>query len=245
AMLESQMEQTTVSGTQMRQWLKEEIEKLDEQSAVELGLPSDSILRQGVKDGHIKIDPNNQITGLMVQEWGLTQPLTTNGKATIEKKHWHHLRAYRYNEGRPLVGVYYLHFIYMTPDTIGFCGFFYDFILAKRFGTYTQQLFYRDIVNIGAREEDTKILSDQEEWQTKQIIMSFTNGERISIALTDTVAIENLREQIEKGSDTDKLSELTVEALPGTRANFILTSVKTYWNEKKGMKLPPREDLLP
>lgn len=256
--LESQVFQQTVSEDQVRKWLEEEVRELDQKTVAELGLSPDHIIRREFGGPNGGVDINKDILGLKIQEWGITQPLSANGKKSIEKKHWHHLRALRRGTREPLVGVYYIHFIYLTPDNIGISSFFYDFILAKRFGTMTTQYFYRDIVGLGTAVKDTLILTDLEELETKQIILSFVNNEKICIALTDQVAIENLGSQIERresqlnsgaggwsgldnpfNPEMDQLKEVGDEFLPATRSNFVLTNLKTYWNEKKNPGLPP------
>lgn len=261
AYIESQVYQTTVSGRQMEDWLREEVQALDKKAIQELGLPADKVIRRELGDNLGDVNPQNSIVGLKIQEWGITQPISSAGKKSLVKKHKFHLRALRYNQGRPLVGVYYIYFIYMTPETIGISGFFYDFILAKRFGTVTTQYYYRDIVGIGTAVKETKVLEDQEELETKQVILSFVNNEKITIALTDKVAIENLREQIERkqaietdfsnqelalespiNPDLDQLDELSEEGLPATSSNFVLTNIKTYWNQKKNFNLPPSSE---
>lgn len=249
--LENEVNQNNVSVEQMVKWLEEEIKELDYKAVKDLNLPEDKIIRRGFTDKlNTSFDFNHNILGLRIQEYGFVQPLSANGKKKLERKHPHHLLAYKHKKGKALVGVYYIYFIYMTPETIGISGFFYDFILAKRFGQTTTQYYYRDIVGIGTAVADTKVFSNQEEWETEQVILSFYNSERISIALTDKVAIENLREQIEEkkednldididNSDLDQLIGADNDELPGTKARFILETVKTYWNQKKNGGLPP------
>lgn len=246
--LENELQQDEVSENQMKEWLKEEIIALDRKAVRELKFPEDKIVRrelQQVEDIGIIDD---YILGLKVQEYGFTQPLKTNGKKKIEKEFPYHLQAYiHHNE--PLVGVYYIHLLYLTPDKIGISRFFYDFILAKRFGDATKEYYYQNIISIGTETIDTEIFSDLEEWETKSIEFSFPNNELVYISLTDRIALENIRklvddkemeEELSLEDDTPDLDELlhaSPDELPSTKAWFILETVRLYWHKKKKLEL--------
>lgn len=265
--LESQMVQIKTSGKQIEQWLNEEITILDTAIATEFELPKVNIKRLQWKEiKKAKIDPKNDITGLIIDEWGYFQPFSTNGKKTLSRKYWHHLHALRFHNNRPLVGAYYITFIYLTEETLAVSSFFYDFILSRRFGQTTNQYYYRDIVSIGTAIKESKVFDDEEELETEQVIISFYNNEKIAVTLTDKVTIENLREKVHSQSkfssdeedaigdisrssiddsnntpELDQLFELN-DNLPGTRVKAIVKTIKQFWNEKKNIKLPPSKD---
>jgi hypothetical protein len=256
--LVDQIEQSNVSGKQMEKWLDEEINALDKKAVEELNFPEERIIRKELSEGRNNaFDFENSILGLTVREYGFIQPLTANGKRTIERRYPHHLKAYRHRKNNPLAGIYLISFIYMTPETIGFSGFFYDFILAKRFGKITKQYYYRDIVSIGTRVCELEIFTNQEELETEQVLLQFYNNEVIAISLTDKVAIENLRDRVDKrpqtndldsdlDSDTpdfDQLLHAPIDELPGTKARFIVETIKTYWSQMKNGRLPPGEKI--
>jgi len=256
-LLENQIVQTNISGGQIEKWFDEEIFQLDESVATEFSLPQDQIKRLKWKDiGDDRLYDENGITGLIVKEWGYFQPFETNGKKTIIRKHWYHLHGLRFHKNKPLVGVYYLTFIYLTSKTLAVSSFFYDFILSRRFGQTTNQYYYKDIVSIGTAITETKMSSEADELETEQVIISFYNSEKISITLTDKVAIENLRERIDErrnaenndeelGGDIDSLELGSIDNpemdqlfemedhLPGTRVKAIVKTVKQFWNERK------------
>lgn len=247
--LEDQFSQSRVSEKEIRDCLNKEILALDKIAFEELGLDKKDILA---------VKPSLKYrgtAGLSIEEWALVQSDNTNGKKIIEKKHPFHLLGFRINNGRPIYSMYYLYFIYMTEDVIGIYGFFYDFILEKRFGTVTNQYFYRDIVSIGTVEKESIILNSRFELETKQIIVTFYNNEKITITLTDSVTIKSLSEQIQAkekvtsllNAPVEELEELTSsddfqqlltladDSLPATRSNAILKNVKEYWDSKKQM----------
>ena len=137
----------------------------------------------------------------------------------------------------------------MTEQGLGVYGCFYDFILEKVIGTVTNFYYYKDIVSIGSKVVDSKVLDDSYELETKQTIITFYNNERIVITLTDGTTLKSLGEQIEAqkrlenmdyqdpllldSPEYEQLIELADDNPVATRSNAILTSVKEFWNQHK------------
>lgn len=253
--LESQINWIPPSISQMEDWLEEEIVAIDAKVIKELKFSKDKIIKRAWNNTDEVRFVGKEIYGLEIQEYGFTQPLETNGKEWIEKNYPQHLQAYTYRPNSPLVGVYYIHLIYMTPDRIGYSRFFYDFILARREGDITKEYYYIDIISIGTKVTTTKVFSNLEEWKTKILKFSLRNPEVIEVGLTDKIAIENIRRMADAWKDTeelpadllesdtpdlDRLLETPADELPGTKVRFIEDTVKTYWNERKEIKKPKK-----
>lgn len=256
--LAGQLHQTNISGAKINEWLESEKKELFEEEAKDFGIPKNLLNPLNWKEaaqGHYDKTQN----GMLIDEWGILQPITTNGKNSIVKNHWSHLRALRFYQGRPLVGVYYFTFLYVTGETMAITNFFYDFILSKPYGKSTNQYYYKDIVSIGTTIKESKILNDLEELETEQVVFSLYSGEKLAITLTDKVSIQNLRTIIDQRhenqeseiggflsnslemSDTFELDQLEEmeNNLPGTRAKVIVKSVRQDWNGLKNRNLPP------
>lgn len=248
--LVNQINWLPLTVTEMEEWLEEELLELDGKAIKALKFSKKKIVRRNLTKTEEVNFVDKDVLGLKIQEYGFTQPLETNGKRWIEKKYPRHLEAYTYHPNSPLVGVYYIHLIYMTPDSIGYSRFFYDFILAKPEGEITKQYYYKDIVSIGTKVTATEVFSDLEEWETKILKFSLSNPEVIEMGLTDKIAIENIRKIVDtrKEMEAEELSDEILESdtpdldellntpsgeLPGTKVRFIEETVKTYWSQKK------------
>lgn len=258
--LKNQILQNEMSPEKMEQWLKEELAMLDEQAVEDLDLPKHLITRLQWKDvEENKIYDRDKITGLLIDEWGYFQPLSLDGKNVLNRDYWHHLHALKFYHDRPLVGVYYITYIYLTEDGLAVSRFFYNYILARRFGQVTKKYYHKDIVSIGTTVKESEVFNDKAELETRQIEISFYNNEQILITLTDKVSIENLREKVDKKienqenklglfennatiqpSNTSELMQLLNmnDNLPGTRIGAIVKTLKQFWNEKKVNSLP-------
>ena len=242
--LGQQLDQQPATDAQIREWLDNEIKALDSRAWKELKLDPERIagLSPGLK--------SRDTVGLNIEEWGMIQSVEANGKNTINKpQHFFHQLGVRINQGRHIYAVYYINLLYMTEQGLGVYGCFYDFILEKVIGTVTNFYYYKDIVSIGSKVVDSKVLDDSYELETKQTIITFYNNERIVITLTDGTTLKSLGEQIEAqkrlenmdyqdpllldSPEYEQLIELADDNPVATRSNAILTSVKEFWNQHK------------
>ena len=83
--------------------------------------------------------------------------------------------------------------------------------------------------------------------ETQQILISFSNGEKLAITLTDKVTLDSLYEYIYKKSSEEEVLNLESEqdgllnsrpepVMSNTKANAILTEIRANWNSKKRLK---------
>ena len=117
AFLKSQVYQEPASEADMRKWLNDEILLADKKAQKELNLPEELI----DLDTSLK---SRSTSGLNIEEWGTIQSPDANGKKTIEKRHFFHQLGFRMNDGKPMYAIYYIYFIYLTPEMVGIYGYF-------------------------------------------------------------------------------------------------------------------------
>jgi len=129
-----------VSDQKMEQWLLEEIKTIDKETLQSFQIKKEDLIPI---DDQLK----GKTIGINIEEWGFIQPITTDGKRAIQEKS---LRAFRFNGQRPLFGVYYLVFFYLTKDAICIHSCFYDFIHAKTYGTTAKRYNYQELLKIEA-----------------------------------------------------------------------------------------------
>jgi len=232
-----------VSDKQMEAWLDEEIKTLDRIALQQFKLAKATIIPvdKGLK--------NRVITGLNIEEWALIQPLKTLGKKAISNKH---SRAFKFGKTRPLYGVYYIVLFYLTDDEICIFSCFYDFIKAKKIGATAKRFFHQDVARIEMKIENSKIQDTAGLLETQQVVFHFYNSDSMAIALTNPLAIANLRAKIEglpspateespakpapnptNNPALKKLFKLSEKQLAGTRHSLILTSIHYFWNHQK------------
>lgn len=232
-----------VSDKQMEAWLDEEIKTLDKIALQQFQLTKAAIIPvdKGLK--------NRQITALNIEEWALIQPLKTRNKKAISNKH---SRAFKFSGTRPLYGVYYIVLFYLTDEEICVFSCFYDFIKAKKIGVTAKKFSYQEVARIEMKIDNSKIQPTAGLLETQQVVLHFYNSDSMTIALTNPLAIANLRAKIE-GQPTPatdeypakpapnptnnpalkKLFKLSEKQLAGTRHSLILSSIHYFWNYQK------------
>jgi len=232
-----------VSNKQMEAWLDEEIKTLDRIALQQFQLPKAAIIPvdKGLK--------NRVTTGLNIEEWGLIQPLKTLGKQAVSTKH---SRAFKFGGTRPLYGVYYVVFFYLTDDAVCIFSCFYDFIRAKKIGAIAKKFSYQEVARIEMKIDNNKVQEAIDLLETQQVVLHFYNSDSLTIALTNPLAIANLRAKIEglpspatadtpakpipnptKDPALKKLFALPEKQLAGTRHSLILSSIHYFWNHQR------------
>ena len=232
-----------VSDKQMEAWLDEEIKTIDRTALQQFQLSKPDIIPA---DKNLK---NRATVGLNIEEWALHQPLRTLGKKAVSTKH---SRAFKFGRTRPLYGVYYIVLFYLTDDAICIFSCFYDFIKAKKIGTTTKKLRYPEVARIEMKIDNSKIQDTVGLLETQQVVFHFYNSDSLTIALTNPLAIANLRAKIEgqpspatiespakpapnptNNPALKKLFALSEKQLAGTRHSLILSSIHYFWNYQK------------
>ncbi len=232
-----------VTDQQMERWLQEEIATLDKAAFQSFQIRKEDLIPL---DDQIK----GKTIGINVEEWGLIQPIATDGKRAIQEKD---LRAFRFNGQRPLFGVYYLVFFYLTADAIYIYSCFYDFIRSKKHGVSAKKYSYQELLKIEASVENSPLHPVLGPLETNQVVFHFLDR-KLTIALSDPLALTNLRAKIEglpplntpieevdkyikptKNHELKNLLELHESQLAATRHSLLITSINYFWNlQKKG-----------
>lgn len=232
-----------VSDQQMEQWLQEEIAKLDKAAFQSFQIREEDLIPV---DDQIK----GKTIGINIEEWGIIQPITTNGKRAIQEKD---LRAFRFNGQRPLFGVYYLVFFYLTAESICIHSCFYDFIRSKKYGANSKEYSYKELIKIEAKVENSTLHPILGTLETNQVVLHFSDN-KLTIALSDPLALANLRVKIEgllpidtpteeanqqitptKNPELKNLLELHETQLAATRHSLLITSINYFWDlQRKG-----------
>ncbi len=230
-----------VSDQQMEQWLQEEIVKLDKAAFQSFQIREEDLIPI---DEQIK----GKTIGINIEEWGIIQPITTDGKRAIQEKD---LRAFRFNGQRPLFGVYYLVFFYLTADSMYVHSCFYDFIRSKKYGANSKEYSYKELIKIEAKVENSTLHPVLGALETNQVVFHFSD-KQLNIALSDSLALTNLRAKIEgllpvnvpveesaqhirptKNPELKNLLELHESQLVATRHSLLITSINYFWNLQK------------
>jgi hypothetical protein len=219
--LRDQIFQHNLSDVDMLAWIHAKICQASEDGMRELGFSKQEILSFPALDMVRK-----DVTGISVEEWGLIQPMSIDGKRRLVKKHPTHFLGYRkahvntnnseikkygspYQADIPgkvvynVFGVYFINILYLTADKFGVYSFFFDTIKGRKFSPATQQYYYRDIISIATNVREDYI-NDEVELETKQINISFPGMSQIQIALQDEVTLESLREEIRSGEENEE-----------------------------------------
>ena len=227
-----------VSDQKIEQWLQEEITILDKEAFQSFQIRAEDLIPI---DKKIK----GKTIGINIEEWGLIQPIATDGKRAIQEKS---LRAFRFNGQRPLFGVYYLVFFFLTKDAICVHSCFYDFIHAKTYGITAKRYNYQELLKIEAKVENSPLHSVLGPLETNQVVFHFID-KKLTIALSDPLALSNLRARIEgiaplntpmediekhitptKNQELKDLLELHESQLVATRHGLLITSINYFWN---------------
>lgn len=180
------------SDEQMESWLHQEIKILEDRAIRELMLERDTILKVG--DNQNKWDTESSIFML---DWGAIQPQNTNGKGNVDEEH---IRGFRVTKRYlPLFSVYYVQFIFLTPDQIAAYSTFYDFILGKTIGATTHQYYYQDVVGIGTVDSQVpNIFDEKSNFDVTLLRISVSNNDPLQIALKSEQVIEDINKRIEE-----------------------------------------------
>jgi len=242
---------TMVSDQQMETWLEEEIKAIDKEALRHFQWTKEAIIPY---DQSLK---SRSTVGLNIEEWGLLQPIYKKGKTTISPKH---LRAFRFNGSEPLYGVYYLVLFYFTEEAVGIYSCFYDFIRSEKIQPVAHKYSYQELAKIEATIDGSKIEEGIGLLETQKIILQFYNKDSLPIALSDELAITNLKNKIagirpESGDTTPTVPiknlelknyfQLPANQLEGHRTNLILNSVHHFWNQRKHQSVPVYTQPLP
>ncbi len=230
---------TMVSDQQMETWLAEEILAIDQEALQYFQWTKEAIIPY---DQSLK---SRNTIGLNIEEWGLLQPSYKKGKITTKRKH---LRAFRFNGNEPLYGVYYLVFFYFTETAVGIYSCFYDFIRAEKVQPVAKKYSYQELAKIEATIDGSKIEEGVALLETQKVILHFYNKNSLPIALSDELAITNLKNKIAgihpESDDTTtpiiitnpelkNFFQLPANQLEGHRTNLILNTVHHFWKQRK------------
>jgi len=230
-----------VANAQIEQWLQEEIATLDREAFQAFQIRKEDLIPV---DDQIK----GKTIGINIEEWGLIQPIATDGKRAIQEKS---LRAFRFNGQRPLFGVYYFIFFYLTADAICVHSCFYDFIHSKKYGTSSKKYSYQELLKIEAKVDNSLLHPVLGNLETNQVDFHFID-KKVTVALSDSLTLTNLRARIEgiaplntpteevekhitptKNPELKNLLELHESQLVATRHSLLITSINYFWNLQK------------
>lgn len=228
-----------VSNQQMETWLEEEIKVLDKEALQRFQLKKESIVPY---DQSLK---TRNTIGLNIEEWGLLQPIYNKGKSVVASKH---LRSFRFNGTKPLYGVYYLVLFYFTEEAVCIYSCFYDFIRAEKIQPIAKKYSYHELVKIEVAIDANQIEEGAGILETQKVIVQFYNKDNLSIALSDKIAITNLKHKIEgiqpetgdntpqtpiQNPELKKLFQIPANQLEGHRTNLVFTSINHFWKQRK------------
>jgi len=138
--------------------------------------------------------------------------------------------------------------LYFTEEAVHIFSCFYDFISSEKIHPITKKYSYQELAKIEATIDANKIEEGVGLLETQKIVLNFYNKDSLPIALSDEIAITNLKNKIEgiqpqskeatpttptNNLELKKLFQTPSKQLEGHRTQLILTSVNHFWTQRK------------
>jgi hypothetical protein len=218
------------SSEQIRQWLQEDLKRLDRRAIGVLGLETIEDEEQTSANEDIadltppSTDPEHtplqlpehlnprQLNGILLESWGLIQSSKAHGIDDIDSLHLGSVRIGR--DGRLHFGVHFFQFILPTGMQLAVYGCFWDFILRKEKGMLTDEFFYSDVVSLRSRISRVhNSLSSEKASETTVFSLTVASNDSIDVSLTDKNVLDDMGRRMKKRrkNEQEQLREVREE----------------------------------